>query len=411
MDWLRRRAQEQLTRVSDARAAGLYPYFRPFASGGLRTTIDGHRIVNFSSNDYLGMTREPTVLTAAHAAIDRFGCGLSASRVQATTTAHVDLEARLAAFFGFERALVTTTGYQAVIGLLLALADRETTIAVDTAAHASIVDGAFFAAGRPAQRAEVRFFNHSSSRGLERVLTTRERPHALVVVEGVYSLDGDVAPLPELAAVCERHEAVLIVDDAHGSGTLGPGGRGTIHHSAVEGRVPLVVTSLSKSFGAIGGVVLGPADVVDLVKHQARPFLFSAALPAPLVAAAAAALGMLEADGDRVVRQLQQASAYLRSGLIRLGFDPGVSATHIMPVLVGDGSDACACTGSCTSAATIWCHSCIRPFAAARSGSGSTRPAVTPPRRSTPCSPRSTNPVRSSASAGAPPAGSHAPAS
>jgi glycine C-acetyltransferase len=340
MSWIDDKAQSELARVREAREMGVYPFFRPFESGGIRTSVNGHPFVNFSSNDYLGLTTHPRVLAAAHAAIDQFACGLSSSRVQATTTAHVELEARLAKYFGFEQALITTTGYQAMVGTIMSLADKDTTLVLDNLSHACILDGTFLAAGVPGRQAEVRFFNHNSARSLERILKSRERKNALVLIEGIYSLDGDMGTVREIVEVCERNDAVLVVDDAHGSGTLGTHGRGVAEHLGLEGRIPLIVTTFSKTFGGIGGVILGKSDIVDLIKHQARSFVFSATLPVPIVAAAATILDMLEADGPALVRELHEKSAYMRGELTRRGFDLGSSNTHIMPVMVRDEQKA-----------------------------------------------------------------------
>lgn len=337
MSWIDEKAYNELARVREARQMGVYPYFRPFESGGLRTSVNGHAFVNFSSNDYLGLTTHPKVIEAAHRALDKYACGLSSSRVQATTIEHVRLEERLAKFFGFEKALITTTGYQAMVGTIMSLADKDTTLVLDNLSHACILDGTFLAAGVPGRQAEVRFFNHNSARSLERVLKSRERKNALVLVEGIYSLDGDLGKLPEIVEVCERNDAVLIVDDAHGSGTLGAHGRGVLEHYGLEGRVPLVVTTFSKVFGGIGGVILGKGDVVEYIQHVARSFVFSASLPVPIVAAAATILDMLEGpEGPALVRELHEKAAYMRSELVRRGFDLGVSNTHIMPVMVRD---------------------------------------------------------------------------
>lgn len=340
MSWIDDKAHAELARVREAREAGVYPFFRPFESGGLRTTVGGHAFVNFSSNDYLGLTTHPKVKEAAHKAIDRFACGLSSSRVQATTTAHVEIEERLARFFRFEKALVTTTGYQAMVATVMALADRDTTLVLDNLAHACILDGTFLAAGTPGRAPEVRFFNHNSARSLERVLKSRERPNAMVLVEGIYSLDGDKGKLPEIVEVCERHGAVLVVDDAHGSGTLGAHGRGALEDMNLEGRVPLVVSTFSKVFGGIGGIVLGREEVVDLIKHTARSFVFSATLPVPIVAAASTILTMLEEEGPALLAELHDNARYMRAELTRRGFDLGTSDTHIMPVMVRDEKKA-----------------------------------------------------------------------
>ena len=336
MSWIDDKAHAELARVREAREAGVYPFFRPFATGGLRTSVDGHAFVNFSSNDYLGLTTHPRVLAAAHEAVDRFACGLSSSRVQATTTAHVELEGRLAKYFGFEKALITTTGYQAMVGVIMALADKDTTLILDNLAHACILDGTFMAAGQPGKQPEVRFFNHNSARSLERILTSRARANALVLVEGIYSLDGDKGKLREIQEVCARHGAVLVVDDAHGSGTLGTHGRGVLEDLNLEGQVPVVVSTFSKVFGGIGGVILGSTEVVELVQHVARSFVFSATLPVPIVAAAATVLTMLEENGPALVAELHDNAAYMRRELLARGFDLGHSDTHIMPVMVRD---------------------------------------------------------------------------
>jgi len=341
MSWINDKAHGELQRVRDAQAQQIYPYFRPFESGGLHTTINGKPIVNFSSNDYLGLTNHPKVKEAAKAAVDQFSTGLSSSRVQATSTAHVELEARLAAWYGFDKALIFTTGYQAMVGTIMALADKDTTVVLDNLSHACILDGTFLAAGTPMRAPEVRFFNHNSAKALDRVLRKRDRKNALVMIEGIYSLDGDEANIREFIEVCANHENVAIVcDDAHGTGTLGKGGRGIIEKYGLEGQVPVVVSTFSKTFGGIGGILLGEADVVDYVKHNARSFLFSASLPVPIVAAASAILDMLEADGEAMVRELHEKAAYMRKGLTDIGFDLGHSNSHIMPIMIRDETKA-----------------------------------------------------------------------
>jgi 8-amino-7-oxononanoate synthase len=331
MSWIDDKAHAELARVRDAKAKNVYPYFRAFETGGLHTTIAGKPVVNFSSNDYLGLTNHPKAKEAAKRAIDTFACGLSSSRPQATTTAHVELEERLAKFFGFEAALTFTTGYQAMVGAIMAYADSDVTLVLDNLSHACILDGTFLAAGTPKRAPEVRFFNHNSAKSLERILSSKERKHAMVLVEGVYSLDGDMGTLPEIIEVCERHDAVLVVDDAHGSGTLGAHGRGTLEHYGLEGRVPLLMTAFSKVFGGIGGLLLGTNDVIDHVKNSARSFLFSATLPVPIVATVASILTMLEEEGPALVEELHEKATLMRTGLTQLGFDVGKSNTHIMP--------------------------------------------------------------------------------
>ena len=341
MNWMEQKAHEALRRVREVEEKQVYPYFRPFETGGLHTSIAGKPIVNFSSNDYLGLTNHPKVKEAAKKAVDRFACGLGSSRVQATTTMHVELEERLADWFGYEACLLFTTGYQAMVGTIQAFADKDTTLILDNLAHACILDGTFLAAGVPTQQPEVRFFNHNSARSLERILRNREREKALVLIEGIYSLDGDEAHIEQFVEVCGRYEnTVILCDDAHGTGTLGKRGRGIVEKYDLWDDIPVVVSTFSKTFGGIGGVLLGSRDVIDHVKHQARSFLFSASLPAPILAAAGTILDMLIEDGEALVAELHEKAEYMRRGLQQVGFDLGDSNTHIMPVMCRDETKA-----------------------------------------------------------------------
>ncbi len=339
MSFIDDKAREELERsrgglwsIRKAQSKQVYPYFREFETGGLHTTIGGKPIINFSSNDYLGLTNHPKVKEAAHGAVEKYACGLSSSRVQATTVEHVSLEKRLANWYGFEKCQLFTTGYQAMVGTIASLADKDTTLVLDSYSHACILDGTFLAAGTPGRAPEVRFFNHNSVKSLERILKTRERKNAIVLIEGVYSLDGDKAPIKEMIDICAAHDAFIILDDAHGTGTLGTHGRGILEESGVEGKVPLVVSTFSKTFGGIGGILLGKGEVVEYIQHTARSFLFSASLPVPIVAAASTILDMIEAEGPKLVSELHQKAAYMRGKLKDAGFDLGASNTHIMPV-------------------------------------------------------------------------------
>ncbi len=333
MSWIDEKAHTELARIREAKEKQVYPYFREFEKGGLHTSVGGQPIINFSSNDYLGLTNHPKVKEAAKKAVDKYACGLSSSRPQATTTEHVELELRLAKWFGFDKCLLFTTGYQAMLGTIAALADKDTTLILDSYSHACILDGTFLAAGTPGRAPEVRFFNHNSAKSLERILKSRERKNAMVLVEGVYSLDGDKAHLAEFVEICARYDAVLVVDDAHGTGTLGERGTGILEETGLRDKVPVVVSTFSKTFGGIGGIVLGSEEVIDLIKHNARSFLFSASLPVPVVAAASTILDMLETDGPAMVRELRQKADYFRGKLNEIGFELGTSNTHIMPVM------------------------------------------------------------------------------
>lgn len=333
MSWIDEKAHAELARVREAKEKQVYPYFREFEVGGLHTSVGGKPIINFSSNDYLGLTNHPKVKEAAKKAVDKYGCGLGSSRPQATTTEHVELERRLAKWFGYEKCLLFTTGYQAMLGTIAALADKDTTLVLDSYSHACILDGTFLAAGTPGRGPEVRFFNHNSSKSLERILKTRERKNALVLIEGVYSLDGDKANIREFVEICERYDAVLVMDDAHGTGTLGERGTGILEETGLKDKVPVLVSTFSKTFGGIGGILLGSEEVVDLVKHNARSFLFSASLPVPVVATASTILDMMESEGPALVRELHQKADYMRGKLVEAGFELGASNTHIMPVM------------------------------------------------------------------------------
>jgi 8-amino-7-oxononanoate synthase len=333
MSWVDIKAHAELARVREAKEKQVYPYFREFDSGGLHASIGGKPVINFSSNDYLGLTNHPKVKAASIKAVEKYACGLSSSRVQATTVEHVDLEKRLAKWFGFPSCLTFTTGYQAMVGTIMALADKDTSLILDAYAHACILDGTFLAGGIPGRQPEIRFFNHNSPKSLERILKTKERKNALVLVEGIYSLDGDMGLIKEFIEICARYDAVLLVDDAHGSGTLGTRGTGILEHLGIEGQVPIVVSTFSKTFGGIGGILLGDQDVTDMVKHNARSFTFSASLPVPIVAAASTILDMLEQDGPALVKELHDKAEYMRSNLKSIGFDLGASNTHIMPVM------------------------------------------------------------------------------
>jgi glycine C-acetyltransferase len=227
-----------------------------------------------------------------------------------------------------------------MVGTVMSLADIDTTLVLDQLSHACILDGSFLAAGVPKNGSEIRFFNHNSARSLERVLKTRERKNALVCLEGVYSLDGDQATITEILEVCKRYDACVVLDDAHGTGTLGVHGRGILEEHGLEGTFPteklVIVSTFSKSLGGIGGIILGDEEVVDHIKHRARSFVFSATVPVPIVAAASTILGMLEADGPALVAELKDKAAYMRKSLQELGFDLGHSNTHIMPVMCRD---------------------------------------------------------------------------
>lgn len=325
----RAEAFDQAERV---RALGLYPFFRAIdLNEGPEAIVDGRRVLMFGSNNYLGLTMHPRVRDAACDAVRRFGTSLTGSRLlNGTLVLHRELEAKLAAFLEKDDCVVFTTGYQANLGVLQALIGKGTALVLDHRAHASLFDASRQCEG------ETYTFRHADPGHLEHVLSSLEpeRP-ALLALEGVFSMDGDVIDLPAFLEVAGRHHVRILLDDAHGIGVHGRGGRGTADHYGASERVDIVLGTFSKSLASIGGFVAGPAKVIDYVRHFARSFLFTASLPPASVAAASAALDVLQED-PRVVTRLQANVAAWRDGLRREGFEVGKDATPIVPIMVRD---------------------------------------------------------------------------
>jgi len=322
----------EFTVVERARALGIYPFFQALDNNdGTEAQIYGRRVLMFGSNNYLGLTRHPYVVEAAQKALLKYGTSMTGSRLlNGTTHLHEELEGRIARFLRKEKALVFTTGYQTNLGTISALVDKRSVAVVDKADHASIYDGATLSDG------ETIRFRHNDPRHLEAVLKRiGEEKAALVIIDGVYSMGGDIADLPAIVEVCRRHSARLLVDDAHGIGVIGEGGRGTGSHFAMEDEVDLVMGTFSKSLASIGGFVAGPAKVLDWIQHFARSMLFSASLPPASTAAALAALDVLEREPEMVDR-LRDLGTLWREGLKSLGFNVGNSQTPIVPVTIGD---------------------------------------------------------------------------
>jgi 8-amino-7-oxononanoate synthase len=316
-------------------ALGLYPYFIPVGqTDGTEVVIRGRRLLMLGSNNYLGLTHHPRVLAAAHEALARFGTACTGSRfLNGTLDLHLALEARLARFLGKEAALVFTTGYQACLGAMSGLAGRDDVVIADREVHASLIDGLSLA--RERKGTEVRFFRHGDMASLERRLQ-RVPPEkaAIVVVDGVFSMSGDVSPLPDIAATCRRYGARLVVDDAHGLGVLGQG-RGTAAHHGCTDEVDVIVGTFSKSLAATGGFVAGPREVIQWLQHFARPFIFTASLPAAQAAAVSAALDVIEEEPQRI-RRLQEVVSSMRRELRALGYEVADTPSAIVPILIGD---------------------------------------------------------------------------
>jgi 8-amino-7-oxononanoate synthase len=283
------------------------------------------------SNNYLGLTRHPRVMAAAREAVDKYGTSMTGSRLMnGTTTIHLELEEKLAHFLGKEGALVFSTGYQANLGAISALVNRRATAVIDKGDHASIYDGTRLSDGDTVR------FRHNEPNHLEQVLASvTEKKAALVVIDGVYSMGGDIAELPSIVDVCRRYQARLMVDDAHAIGVIGEGGRGTGSHFGLEDEVDLTMGTFSKSLASIGGFLAGPEDVLDWIRHFARPMVFSASMAPPSVAAASTALDVLM-DEPELVDRVQANGKLFREGLRNAGFDIGPTQTPIVPIIIGD---------------------------------------------------------------------------
>ena len=318
-----------------AQELGIYPYFIPLdCTEGTEVTVQGQRLIMIGSNNYLGLTTDPRVRVAASDALRDFGTSCTGSRfLNGTLALHGELEERLARFVGKERALVFSTGYQTNLGTLSALIGRNDHVICDKEDHASIIDGCRLSLGRLSR------YRHNDMADLERVLASLpEDAGKLVVVDGVFSMSGELAPLPEMIPICEKYGARLMVDDAHGCGVVGEG-RGTAAHFGVTDDVDLIVGTFSKSFASIGGFVAGDETTIHWIQHLARSLIFSASLPAPNVAAALAALEVMEAEPDRVQR-VNEIADRMREGYRDLGLDVGESTTPIIPICIGDSLKA-----------------------------------------------------------------------
>jgi 8-amino-7-oxononanoate synthase len=297
-----------------------------------RMSVDGREVLLFAGSNYLDLAHHPEVAEAAAAAASEFGCAAGGSRlINGNFEIHQALESELAEFLGTESALAFSTGYMANIGVIPALAGRGDVVISDALSHASIIDGCRLS------RAEVRIFPHADLDGLEKVLreSASTRREVLVVVDGVYSMDGDVAPLAELVPLAKRWGATVLVDDAHGTGTLGTTGRGSSELCGVDGDVDIVLGTLGKSLGSFGAFVAGSHTLRDLLVNTARSFIFSCALAPPQVAAARAALAVMRREPWRRERLAQNADR-LRDGLAKRGISTAPSTTHILPLIVGD---------------------------------------------------------------------------
>jgi 8-amino-7-oxononanoate synthase len=325
----------EFDRAKKAIESGLYPFFQSLESTeGTEVVMNGRKVIMLGSNNYLGLTFHPKVKAAAQKAIDDFGTSPTGSRlINGTLTIHVELERRLAAFMGKPAALVFSTGMQTNLGAISSLIGKNDVVVTDKEDHASIVDGCRLGLG------EIKRFVHGDLGQLDRILgKIPPEKGTLVVVDGVFSMGGDIVDLPKLVGICKARGARLYVDDAHSVGVLG-GGRGTAAHFNLVDDVDVTMGTFSKSFASLGGFIVGDTDVIDYIKHFARSFIFSASLPAPQVMAAMTALDIMESEPEHVER-LWENARFMMKGYRELGFDIGNTATPIIPIIVHD-DDKC----------------------------------------------------------------------
>jgi 8-amino-7-oxononanoate synthase len=322
------------TEADEARASGYYPYFQVIKSeSDSKVLLDGRELVMLGSNNYLGLTTHPHVRERAREALDKYGTSCTGSRLlNGNLDIHVELEERLARFVGKEAALVFSTGFGTNLGTISAIAGRHDCIVIDKDDHASIYDGCKLSYGKAVR------FEHNSIDSLRTALESCSNAvhgGALVVVDGVFSMEGDIAPLTEMIPIIKEHGARLMVDDAHASGVLGPNGEGTAAHFGVTDDVDLIMGTFSKSFASLGGFIAGDANVIDYIKHNSRPFIFSAAMAPPSVGACLGALDVMESEPDHRER-LWKTVRRMQSEYRRLGFDLGTSETPVIPIILGD---------------------------------------------------------------------------
>jgi len=308
-----------------------YSFFRKLGSPqDSEVVVNGKRVIMIGSNNYLGLTNHPRVKEAAIKAIEKYGTGCAGSRLlNGNLDIHEELEKKLARFLRKDAALVFATGYQTNLGVISALVSRNDVAIIDMYDHASIMDGCRLSFG------EVRKYRHNDMDALERVLEGTKEKDKLIIVDGVFSMEGDIADLPAIVKLAKAYGARIMLDDAHGIGVLGDGGRGTAEHFGLENEVDLIMGTHSKSLAAIGGFIAGPSDVISWIKHLARSMIFSASLPPALVASVSTALDIIEEQPELRARLWRNTHKMLK-GYKTLGYDTGASETPIIPVMIKD---------------------------------------------------------------------------
>ena len=325
-DWI----QKEIDGLKDA---GLYNRIRTIGSAqGAWLVVDGKQVLNFCSNNYLGLANHPKLVEAAKKATKKYGVGPAAVRsIAGTMDLHVELEKRLAKFKGVEAAITFQSGFTANLATIPAVVGKEDVIFSDRLNHASIIDGCRLSG------AKIIAYEHNDPHSLEEQIKQNlsQYRRALIVSDGVFSMDGDIAPLLDLYEVAKKYDILLMVDDAHGEGVLGKGGRGIVDHFGLHGKVDIEVGTLSKAFGVVGGVVAGNAVIVEWLRQRGRPFLFSSAVTAPDAAACLAAIDLLE-ESTELVDKLWDNAKFFKAEMQKLGFNTGVSTTPITPIMLGE---------------------------------------------------------------------------
>jgi glycine C-acetyltransferase len=326
LDWLK---QE----IDSLKEQGLYNRIRTIGSAqGAWLTVDGQNVLNFCSNNYLGLANHPSIVEAAREATQKYGVGPAAVRsIAGTMDLHVQLEQRLAKFKGAEDVITFQSGFTANLGTISALVGKEDVIFSDRLNHASIIDGSRLSG------AKIIPYEHNDPSALEDAIKDNASNfrRALIITDGVFSMDGDIAPLPDLVEVAKKYDILFMVDDAHGEGVLGKGGRGIVDHFSLHGKVDIEVGTMSKAFGVVGGMVAGDKVIIEWLRQRGRPFLFSSAVTAPDAAACLAAVDLLE-ESTELVDKLWANAKFFKAEMKKLGFDTGVSETPITPVMLGE---------------------------------------------------------------------------
>jgi 8-amino-7-oxononanoate synthase len=326
---------QRFTKAKELMSYGIYPYFRVIESAqDPEVIMNGKRMIMVGSNNYLGLTNHPKVKEAAIEAVKKYGSGCAGSRfLNGTLDIHVALEEKLARFMRKEAALVFSTGFQVNLGVISALVGKDDVVIIDKMDHASIIDGCRLSYG------DIKKFRHNDMTDMKRVLEENKNSAKLIVVDGVFSMEGDIANLPEILELAREYNARVMVDDAHGIGVLGETGRGTAEYFGLEDEVDIIMGTYSKSLASIGGFIAGSENTIHYIKHFARSLIFSASPPPASIAAVSAAVDIIENEPDRRERLWKNTKRMLK-GFRELGFEIGPSETPIIPIMVGENETA-----------------------------------------------------------------------